>query len=77
MMSTTTKNLTFKNNAPFRSCVSKIIDTFVDNTEDNKILNNNTTKNNNLGYITDQTFRNTNRLFALSLKNGDNDPKII
>ena len=28
------KKLTFKNNAPFRSCISKINNTFVDNPED-------------------------------------------
>ena len=31
-------------------------------------------KNNNLDYVIDQTFRNNNRLFALSFKNGDDDP---
>ena len=31
-------------------------------------------KNNNLHYLIDQTFRNINRLFVLSFKNGDNDP---
>ena len=31
-------------------------------------------KNNNLDYLIDPTFRNINRLFALSFKNGDNDP---
>ena len=30
-------------------------------------------KSNNLDYLTDPKFRN-NRLFILSLKNGDNDP---
>ena len=29
-----TKNLTFKINAPFRSCISKINNTFVENEED-------------------------------------------
>ena len=28
------KKLTFKNNAPFRSCISKINNTLIDNTED-------------------------------------------
>ena len=28
------KNLNFKNNAPFRSCISKINNTFIDNGED-------------------------------------------
>ena len=28
------KKLTFKNNAPFRSCISKINNTFIDNAED-------------------------------------------
>ena len=28
------KRLTFKNNAPFRSCLLKINDTFIDNAED-------------------------------------------
>ena len=28
------KKLTFKNNAPFRSCISKINNTFIDNTDD-------------------------------------------
>ena len=32
------------------------------------------TKNNNLDYLIDPTFRNINRLFVLSFKNGDNDP---
>ena len=31
------------------------------------------TKNNNLAYLTDPTFQNINRLFILSLKNGNND----
>ena len=31
-------------------------------------------KNNNLDYMIDPTFRNINRLFVLSFKNGDNDP---
>ena len=30
-------------------------------------------KNNNLDYLIDQTFRNINRLFVLSFKNGDDD----
>ena len=30
-------------------------------------------KNNNLDYLIDPTFRNINRLFVLSLKNGDDD----
>ena len=28
------KKLTFKNNAPFRSCIAKINNTFIDNAED-------------------------------------------
>ena len=32
------------------------------------------TKNNNLDYLIDPTFRNINRLFVLSLKNGNDDP---
>ena len=32
------KKLTFKNNAPFRSCISKINNTFIDNTEDLDIV---------------------------------------
>ena len=32
------KKLTFKNNAPFRSCISKINDTFIDNIEDLDIV---------------------------------------
>ena len=32
------------------------------------------TKNNNLDYLIDPTFRNINRLFLLSFKNGNNDP---
>ena len=32
------------------------------------------TKNNNLDYLIDPTFRNINRLFVLSFKNGDDDP---
>ena len=32
------------------------------------------TKNNNLDYLIDLTFRNINRLFILSFKNGSNDP---
>ena len=31
---TRNKKLTFKNNAPFRSCISKISNTFIDNAED-------------------------------------------
>ena len=31
-------------------------------------------KSNNLDYLIDPTFRNINRLFVLSFKNGDNDP---
>ena len=33
-------------------------------------------KNKNLDYLIDPTFRNINRLFVLSFKNGDDDPKI-
>ena len=33
-------------------------------------------KNNNLDYMIDSTFRNSNGLFVLSFKNGDNDPTI-
>ena len=32
------------------------------------------TKNNNLDYLIDPTFRNINRLFVLSFKNGGDDP---
>ena len=32
------------------------------------------TKNNNLDYLIDPTFRSINKLFALSFKNGNNDP---
>ena len=32
------------------------------------------TKNNNLDYLVDPTFRNINLLFLLSFKNGNNDP---
>ena len=32
------------------------------------------TKNNNSDYLIGPTFRNINRLFVLSFKNGDNDP---
>ena len=32
------------------------------------------TKNNNLDRLVDPTFRNINRLFVLSFKNGDYDP---
>ena len=31
-------------------------------------------QNSNLHYMIDPTFRNINRLFFLSFKNGDNDP---
>ena len=31
-------------------------------------------KSNNLDYLIDPTFRNINRLFVLSFKNGNNDP---
>ena len=31
-------------------------------------------KNNNLDYLIDPTFRNINRLFVLSFKNGNNNP---
>ena len=33
----TNKMLTFNNNAPFRSCISKINNTFIDNTEDPRL----------------------------------------
>ena len=33
-------------------------------------------KNNNLGYLIDPKFRNINKPFVLSLKNGDDDPKV-
>ena len=32
------------------------------------------TKNNNLDYLINRTFRNINRLFVLSFKNGNDDP---
>ena len=32
------------------------------------------TKNNNLDYLIDSKFRNVNRLFVFSFKNGNNDP---
>ena len=32
------------------------------------------TKNNNLNFLIDPTFRNINRLFVLSFKNGNDDP---
>ena len=32
------------------------------------------TKNNNLDYLIDPTFRNINRLFVLSFRNGNDDP---
>ena len=32
------KKLTFKNNAPFRSCISKIKNTFIDSAEDLDIV---------------------------------------
>ena len=32
------KNLTFKNNAPFRSCISKINNTLIDNAENRDIV---------------------------------------
>ena len=35
---TRNKKLTFKNNAPFRSCISKISNTFIDNAEDLDIV---------------------------------------
>ena len=35
------------------------------------------TINNNFDYLIDWTFRNINRLFVVSFKNGENDPKII
>ena len=31
-------------------------------------------KNDNLDYLIDPTFRNINRLFVLTFKNGNNDP---
>ena len=31
-------------------------------------------ENNNLDYLIDPIFRNVNRLFVLTFKNGDNDP---
>ena len=36
--------------------------------------NNNATKNNNIDYLIDPTFRNINRLFVLSFKNGNDNP---
>ena len=33
-------------------------------------------KNNNLGYLIDPTFRNINRLFILSFKNGEDNPSM-
>ena len=33
------------------------------------------TKSNNLDYLIDPTFRNINKLFVLSLSNGNDDPK--
>ena len=35
------------------------------------------TNNNNLAYLIDPTFRNINRLFLLSLRNGNNDPYML
>ena len=35
---TKNKNLTFKNNAPFRSCISKINNIFIENAEDHRIV---------------------------------------
>ena len=32
------KKLTFRNNAPFRSCISKTDNTFIDNAEDLRIV---------------------------------------
>ena len=37
-MLTRNKKLTFKNNAPFRSCISKINNTFIDNAGDLDIV---------------------------------------
>ena len=34
MLKKETKKLTFKNNTPFRSCISKIINSFIDNAGD-------------------------------------------
>ena len=34
------------------------------------------TKNNNLHYLIDPTFRKSNRLFVLSFKNGENDHSV-
>ena len=38
IIKTEIKNLSFENNAPFRSCVSKINNTFIDNVEDLDII---------------------------------------
>ena len=38
------------------------------------IRNRNTSKNNNLDYLIDPTFRNINRFFILPFKNGNNNP---
>ena len=38
MNNKTNKNLTFKNNAPFKSCTSNVNNTFIDNAEDLVIL---------------------------------------
>ena len=37
-MMTRNKNLIVKNNAPFRSCISKIYSTFIDNAENLEIV---------------------------------------
>ena len=38
MLTKKKKKLTFNNNAPFRTCISKINNTFVDNAEDLDIV---------------------------------------
>ena len=45
----------------------------------NKYISERTTKpkNNNLDYLIDPTFRNINRKFALSFKNGKNDQPFL
>ena len=71
------RDVVFKNNAPFRSCILKINNRLVDNADHKnykfRIIAQ--PKNNNFDYMIDPAFKNINRFFALSFKYGDNDSK--
>ena len=64
--------MSIKNNIKFLENIKKGFKTTI---SWNKYISEITTepKNNNLDYLIDAKFRNINRLFLLSFKNGDND----